>query len=78
MWIIAREKLSKLLSAKNGTSQHKLKKVQQKIPALSLIGLTEETTKEEIMHKVMNQNPGIDTMVQQGEELKFVYLENPT
>ena len=70
----SRDKLLPLLQS----AQNTVVPLKSKLPAVSLIGLTVEHTREEVREGIVNQNELIGKLVNEGEELSVVFTKPPS
>ena len=71
-----REKLLPLLGDVTGEAREVVK-LKSKLPTISILNVSEFTTKEEFIEKVKQQNPGINERMEKGSEFSIVFSKKP-
>ena len=71
----ARDKLEEKVKELTGHTAHSL---LDKEPSISLVGLTEELTKEELVEQIRKQNPAMRTLTDEGQTFKILFMKKPT
>ena len=69
----SRDKLGPLLQS----DSNDIVMLKSKLPTISLLGVTDELTKEEIKTGICRQNDGIGKLVEDGQELTVIYTRPP-
>ena len=52
--------------------------LKEKLPSISIVGITEEITKEELVTKIRQQNPYVKELIDQEHTFKVVIMKPPT
>ena len=71
----ARDRLEEKVKELTGHTAHSL---SDKEPSISLVGLTEELTKSELMEQIREQNPVMKTLTDAGETFAILFIKKPT
>ena len=72
----ARDKLQPLLES--DLPNKTVVSLQEKLPSVSIVGITEEISKEDLVTEIRNQNSYIDDLIKQGHTLKILFMKPPS
>ena len=71
------EKLVPLLEELPNNNEHEVVKIKSKLPAISILSVTEFPSKDELIEKIKKQNPLIKEKMDNGSEFSIVFYKNP-
>lgn len=72
----ARDKLQPLLASNNPNQS--VKPLQEKFPSISITGITEAISKDDLVTEVRKQNDYINTLIENGNTFKVLFMKPPT